>query len=688
MSDALWGTRKTPYARTVCPRDCYDSCGMRVRPDGERGIAVGGDPDDPVARGSLCPKCAVSYNHSWISETGRLKTPLQRRGRKGAGEFKPVGWDEALRGIAERVVRAVADTGPLNVINTHYTGCRGVLGRDFPLRLFNRLGALEVAPDTICNVAGQIALTYLYGTGTVGADPRTISDANALLFWGVNPANTGPHALRKSFPGCRPATVCIDPLRTRTAKACDFHLQLRPGSDAALAFGFMHVLERDSLIDQSFINDHVTGWDAILPTVRSWSVERAAAATGLRGEEITEVAHLYGRGRGLIWMGMGLQRQTHGGNVVRSIGCLPAITGNLGRPGSGFFYINGMSMHGIDGDYLTAPHLRREPMPYVSQMDMHELLADASRSRVLFCWNNNIVTSNPRQNALRKALAREDLFTIAIDLFDTETTDFADVVLPAANFLEVDDLVYSYFNLTVGPQRRVKAPPGEALSNQEIFRRLARVLGFEDPELYETDRAILEKVTGDSLGISYDELCRRGNLFVSDKPVLPFADHRFLTPSSRVEIASERANVAGHGLCPRPLAEPPPEGRLLRLLSPAAEWSLNSVFTNEPRIRSKLGDPKIHLNPRDAAERQIADGDPVAVSSSVGRLEFIATLDSSLRRGVVLVYKSASSKAAPHRANVNVLNPGWKADMGEGTAVHSLAVDVERRPSTSISRMD
>jgi anaerobic selenocysteine-containing dehydrogenase len=312
-------------------------------------------------------------------------------------------------------------------------------------------------------------------------------------------------------------------------------------------------------------------------------------------------------------------------------------------------------------------------------MDLADWMEDPQRSRALLCWNINIAASNPEQARLRRALTRTDLFTVAIDLFATDTTDLADVVLPAASFLESDDLVASYFHLSLSAQVKVTEPLGESLPNTEIFRRLATATGFADDELHEPDEEIIAEVlrrTG--LGIDFSSLARQGTIWAGREPRVQFADLLFPTPSGKIELASDRAEADGHPRVPQPHADPRPAGGRLRLLTPASAWLLNASFANEPRLARRLGAPTIAVHPADAAERGLAAGDRVLARSATGELELVAVLSEDLPRGVAFSPKGRWPKLEAGRANVNALNPGTASDMGASTSVHGVEITLER----------
>ena len=664
--------------RTVCPRDCYDSCGILVlRRNGD--VVVRGDPDHHVSRGALCTKCTIGYNGAWLDPEARLTRPLRRVGPKGEGRFEPCAWEDAIEEVAGRLGEIVGTSGAHTILNTHYTGTIGLLAYASPQRFFNRLGATEVDPDTVCNKAGHVALDYVYGTSETSFDPRTAADAGCILVWGANPSASAPHMHEQWLPEARAAgatTIVVDPIRTETAAEADLHLQPFPGSDAALVFGLMHVLVRDGLHDEGFLADHAVGWDELAPLLSPCTPAWAQEITGVPAALVEQAACVYGEGPSLLWIGQGLQRQPTGGNVMRAVAALPAVSGNLGKRGAGFLYLNG-DYRGIDGDYLVGSRLASAPPEPVSQMDLAAVLEDRSRACALVCWNINPAASNPQQARLKSALASEDLFTVVLDVFPTDTTDYADVVLPAAAFLEFDDLVAPYFYATLSAQVKAMEPPGEALPNTEIFRRLASAMGFDDPELRETDREIIDGLLErSSVGITWDELVERGTVDAAPEPIVQFEDLRIPTSSGKVELVSERAEMDGHPRTPLPLADPRPAGTRLRLLSPATGWLLNDTFGNDPKIVRRIGEAQVALHADDAAERGLTAGDQVVLENEEGRLELRLEISDVVPRGVALTHKGRWPRSEPGGANVNVLHPGHKADMGESTAVHGVEVEV------------
>ena len=345
--------RKT--IKTTCPRDCYDACGMKVLIEDGRVRKVSGDRDHLVSRGKLCPKCALAYNGAWIDPARRLTWPLRRAGAKGEGRFVPTTWDDAIAAITQRLQAVLSAHGPKTILHTHYTGTCSAIAGNFPSRFFNRLGATEVDPDTVCNKAGHEALKYVFGDSLTGFDPRTAKDAACVLVWGANPSASAPHAHTHWLPETSATKIVVDPIAHATATSADLFLQPRPGTDAALAFAMMNAVMAAGLVRSEFIAEHVVGWERMLVDVEAMTPERGEALTGVPAGLIRQAALTYARGPSLLWLGQGMQRQRYGGNAFRSVAALCAVTGNLGRPGAGFLYMNGPSTRGVSFDYVAAP---------------------------------------------------------------------------------------------------------------------------------------------------------------------------------------------------------------------------------------------------------------------------------------------------------------------------------------------
>lgn len=665
--------------RTTCPRDCYDACGMiAIVRDGKINRVVG-DPRHRRARGALCGKCALAYNGAWIDPSARLATPLKRIGAKGGGHFAPVSWEVALADIAARLQSVIADHGAEAVLHSHYTGTNALIAGNFPSRFFNRIGATEVDPDTVCNKAGHDALRLMFGSSFHGFDPDTADAAECLVVWGANPSASAPHLHKHWLPEVKrhARLIVVDPIRHDSAAQADLHLQPRPGTDALLAFGLLHVLRRDGRLDLAFLERSVLGWEAVAADIDFATPARVARETGVPAEQVELAAQWYGAGPSLLWLGQGLQRQATGGNVIRSVALLPTATGNIGRPGTGFLYMNAIAARGIDMDWLGGTALRPTPAASVSHMDLAPLLERPDRFKTLFTWNNNIAASNPQQARLRQALTREDLFHVAIDLFATDTTAYADYILPAASCLEFDDLVLSYFDYTVSAQVGAATPLGDSLPNQEIFRRLARAMSLPDPALYQDDAALLAAMLG-QLGMAggFAELAEAGTLPWRATPTIAFADGVFPTPSGRIEVASPRWEEAGMPRAPAAHADTPPRPGWVRVLSPSDAWLINSSYANDERIARRLGEQTAWLHRDEMRKRNLQDGQTILLRNGTGSLRLPARTSDRVPPGIALVPKGRWPAREAENANVNCLNPGEKSDLGESSAVHSVEAEV------------
>ena len=668
--------------KTTCARDCYDTCGIAVHTRDGVITKVLGDPDHPVSRGKLCGKCAIAYNGAWRDPELRLTSPLRRTGEKGSGTFAEISWDEALAEIAARL-RGLIDRGEAHtIVHTHYTGTVGLIGIAFPLRLFARMGATEVDPDTVCNKAGHAALELTFGTSLTGFDPRTAKDSRCVVIWGANPSHSAPHqdkvfVERAAKAGAK--VIVVDPIGHETAAAADIHLKLRPGTDAALAFAFLNVMREHGLVDHEFLDAHAVGAKALYEEIDSMPPSRAETLCGVPAEMIEAAAIAYATGPSLLWLGQGGQRQTYGGNVFRALAALVAFSGNVGKPGAGFLYLNGPGGRGIDMDTVTMPELARGKIPSISHMDLAPTLERPDRAKALVTWNSNPAASSPEQRRLRKALARDDLFHVAVDLFHTGTTAYADIVLPAANFLECNDLILSYFDLTLSAQVKAVEPPGLALPNHEIFRRLAKAMGYDDPGLFESESSLIERLLAQtSYPGSFADLAKAGTVTMFDEPQIQFPDLAFPTPSGRIELANDAAVELGLPRAPTAHADEKSARGFLRIISPSSAWLMNSSYGNDPVIRQKLGSPSVLLHPADATDYGFADGDSAVLVNETGRLDVSVMISEAAQPGVGIVYKGQWPTTTMGDANVNVLVAGRKSDVAENTTVHSTEVRLER----------
>jgi anaerobic selenocysteine-containing dehydrogenase len=662
--------------KTNCPRDCYDACGILVEQRDSGKHRILGDPDHPISRGKLCSKCAIAYNDSWQSDQQRLLYPLKRIGPKGNQEFQRVTWDEALTIVCDQIKTAINTHGPSSLLHTHYSGTLSLTGYTFPSRFFNYLGATEVDPDTICNAAGHSAWSLLFGNSICGFDPRTIKSAHSILVWGANPSHSAPHVNQHWLGQFAGSTIVVDPIRTQTAIAADLHLQPRPGCDAALAFALLHCLQSNGDFDAKYIQSYTLGFEEITEHIRQADPVWGEKHTGVPSEKIKAAAKIYGEGPSMLWCGQGLQRQATGGNIMRSIGLLPALTGNIGKPGTGYYYLNiTPAIAGIDFDWLQGNDLAPTEKQLISHMELAEELGDKDRFKVFFSWNTNPLASAPEQNKLRKNLKRDDLFVVASDIFMTDTCRYADIVLPASSFLEYDDLTFSYFNYYLGAQSKVSEPRGESLPNAEIFRRLAKKMNFDNASLFESDSSVIQCMMKQAgLNFSFRELQLRGYEYISNDVFIPNSDHTFDTPSQKIEIASEQAQAMGLPRVPQPWFEAPAGKGKFRLLSPASYWSMNDSYSNDKNIQKRSGEAKLIIHPDDAIKLDITDNTIVEISNATGAVRLTACIDDAVPLKTLVSYKGRWPSVEPSGGNVNFVHAANISDMGNSSSVHSTEV--------------
>ena len=659
------------YKRTTCPRDCYDGCGIRVEYSENQTFRAMGDPNHPVAKGSLCQKCAIGYNTTWQDPHYRLLHPLRCIGRKGAGELQRITWDDALREIATKVNYLLDSYGGKSITNIHYTGTCSVVANELPQRFFKKIGAVEIDGDTICNKAGHVALSYLFGTSRHGFDPRTMRDAHSLILWGCNPSHSAPRTNSSFIEALRIKTIVVDPIRHETAAKATIHMRPFPGSDAALAFGMLRMIADKSREDKAFIKAHVVGFDELRDALELCTPIWTEARTGVPIEQIQAAVDLYLEGPALLWLGQGLARQHMGGNAIRACALLPVITGNIGKRGTGFCFLN--DTQSIAQGSVFYPGYSEPSASGLSHMDLVDHLSN-QKTRCVFIWNMNPAISAPRQHELRQLLEHNDLFTVVIDCFKTATVECADIALPASTFFEFDDLVWNYFHFLLGYQSKILEPMGESLPNQEIFRRLAKVMGLNETDLQESDDDVIKSIL-DSLAspITITELAAKGWLEVGVNPHVQFKDNVFPTPSGKIEIASERASRDGLPRCPLPHFDAVIGDGTFRLLTPASRWTLNSVFADNPLILARAHLNRVFVHPSDAKILGVSDGHILKLWNSEGEIELEALLSDVTVPGVLLSHKTAHDHT-DSKKSINILNPGEKSDMGGSSSVHAIRV--------------
>lgn len=672
------------WKRAVCTKDCPDTCGLLVRTEGGKVVAVKGDPDHPVTRGFICRKAAAFPTH--VHGETRITTPLRRTGPKGEGRFEPVGWDEALDEIAATMRAAADEHGPQAILPYSYAGHMGMIHRTAGHAFFNRLGA-SALDYSICSNAATAGFKASLGPGP-STDIRTAADSDFIIIWGNNTLVTNVHAWpffqRAQKNGAR--IVVIDPYRNRTARAADEHLMLRPGTDAALALAMMHVLINENMLDRDFIAESTVGFEALAERVRDWPPSRAAAVCGLDEDEILTLARNYGRARApYIRTGWGPARQLRGGMAMRTIALLPALVNAFARPGGGITRSLGgapANMHCLVRDDLRPADTRT-----VNMVELGDALTrlDDPPVKLLYNYLSNPAVVAPQSRRVLRGLAREDLFTVVQEMYMTDTARFADIILPGASFLEVADLYRAYGHNCIQWAEPVIEPVGQCRSTLDIFQALAARLGFTEEVFTMTEQDFRERLLADDdspylNGVDLDAL-RTGAPVQLDIPANPFA-HGFATPSGKVEFFSQA--MAEHGLDPLPDGEPwrDPEGGErypLECLTPPHHLLLNSAFNEVPELREKIGEPELLLHPDAARPRGIADGAPVRVFNDRGELTLTARVTGDTRPDVVVAEGLHWPSLSPN-GGTNQLTSQRLTDMGRTCAFHCNRVEVEPLP--------
>jgi len=543
--------------RTACPHDCPDTCAMLVTVEDGVAKRIQGDPSMPFTDGTLCTKVAHYLERTYSPE--RLRHPLKRVGRKGEGRFARVSWDEALDEIAARL-KALAAEDPQTILPCSYAGTMGMVQwSSMDRRFFHKLGA-SVLARTLCSTAGKVGIKATLG-GSLGMDPERFDEARLILLWGANPIVSNLHLWSRVQAAKRRGAkvIAIDPYRSLSAEKCTEHVALMPGSDGALALGMMHVLIRDDLIDRDYIDRYTVGYEPLRERVlKEYSPERVAAICGIPAETVVRLARDYGTTRpAAIRLNYGMQRHAGGGIAARTIACLPALVGAW-RDAAGGLVLTTADFYRFDHAALERPDLLAGRKPRVIN---HVALGDALTAarppvRAVVVYNNNPVAVCPDSRKVIAGFSREDLFTVVIDHFQTDTADYADFVLPATTQLEHVDVHKSYGHLYALANNAAIAPLGEALPNSEIFRRLAARMGFSEPCFRDSDEEICR--TALNGGMSWERLKEQGWQRLDLPPrFAPFAQGGFRTPSGKCELYSEW--LEKQGIDPLPFYNPPAE---------------------------------------------------------------------------------------------------------------------------------
>ncbi len=668
--------------RGACPHDCPDTCALLTTVQDGVALKVQGNPAHGPTGGVLCAK--VSRYPERTYHPDRVLRPLRRAGPKGSGRFEPVSWDEALDDIVSRL-QAIAARDPQAIVPYSYAGTMGLVqGESIAARFFHRLGA-SLLDRTICASAGGEGLVHTLG-GKVGMRVEYFAESQLILIWGSNSIGSNLHFWRLAQEAKRNGArlVCIDPRRTETAEKCHEHVQLLPGTDAALALALMHELVVNDWLDADYIERHTLGWEALRARALQWAPERAAAVCGVPAEQIRRLARDWGTTKpAAIRLNYGVQRVRGGGNAVRAIACLPALTGAW-RHWAGGLLLSSSGWFPVNQATLQRPDLLAGRQPRTINMSTigDALLAPASPAfgpaiEALVVYNSNPVAVAPESARVVRGFAREDLFTVVLEHFLTDTADHADYVLPATTQLEHWDIHRAYGHTDVLLNRPAIAPLGEARPNTWIFRQLAARMGFDDPCFAEDDEALCRQAFGER--VDFNLLLEQGFASVA-LPEAPFAEGGFPTPSGRCEFFSERLARQGLDGLPDHLPNHEPLGsdprHPLAMISPPARNFLNSTFVNVHSLRDAEGEPLLEIHAEDAQPRGIADGAIVRVFNDRGEYRCRARVSDRARPGVVNGLGIWWRKHGLAGTNVNEVTSQRLTDLGRAPVFYDCLVDV------------
>lgn len=691
----------TTTIRATCPHDCPDTCAMLVTVKDGVAIDVKGDPDHPNTAGALCTKVSRYVERTYHTE--RLLFPQKRVGRKGEGKFVRISWDEALDIIAAKL-KPIAEQDPLAILPYSYAGTMGLVqGESMSMRFFNKIGASDL-DRTICASAGSVGYQYTIGA-KIGTDTEQFEHAKLIIIWGSNPIASNLHFWMKVQEAKRRGAtiIAIDPYRSLTAEKCHQHIALLPGTDTALVLGLMHVLIRDDYLDHDYIKNYTLGFDQLAQRVKTWTPEHTAKICGIAPEVIEQLAQLYGKtalqGEAVaIRLSYGIQRTHGGGMAVRNVACLPALVGAWRQPAGGVLLSSGDSFpKRLDRlqrpDLRTTSILQKQRLINMSTIG-DDLLKPTSKEfgpaiQALIVYNSNPVAVAPESPKVARGFAREDLFTVVLEHFQTDTADYADILLPATTQLEHTDIHATYGHLYMMANNPAIQALGESKPNTEIFRLLAARMGFNDPCFSETDDEIAAQAfdSTNERAIHFDwASLKKTGWQKLNMPLAPFAHGGFPTASGKCEFFS--AKMQADGLDPLPAYIPPYESPQsapqlaqvypLAMISPPARNFLNSTFVNVMSLRDTEGEPYLDIHPQDAHARGILNGDMVRTFNDRGSMIMKARITDKTRAGLVVGLSIWWKKYAGDGKNANELTSQRLTDMGRAATFYDVLVQVEK----------
>lgn len=663
---------------SVCPYDCPDCCGLLITVEDGKAVCVAGDPEHAFTRGTLCPKMA--HYERTVHSAKRIMTPLKRVGQKGEGRFSPIGWDEAIEEIARRWHGIIKEYGAEAILPYSYAGTMGTIGYSAGHALFYALGATSL-DRTICAPAKSRGYRDVMGA-TLPTAPQEAQHSDMIVLWSISMLATDIH-FRHDIEMARKRGAkiyCIDTYRTKTADYADAFLCPRPGTDGALALAILHVLVRDGLADRAFLKEYVQGADELEQKVLPhYTPEAAAAITGVPAADIRAFAHAYGSARApFIRLGSGQSRYVNGAMTSRLITCLPAFVGAYAKKGGGLL-TSASGSHAFDKNIIRRPDLEQRGVRHINMCELGRALNDIDLTppiKALYIYSSNPACTAPDQNQVLRGLQREDLFTVVHERFLTDTTRYADIVLPATTSLESEDLYYSYGHYTIQRARAVIPPVGESKSNWQTARLLAKAMHLTDPIFAKTEEDLVEALIASTkkawpLPLTGEALQRLRDCHPVDLP-LP-ADYKlhFATPSGKIEIKNPR--------CQPPLPDylpPHKNSEPFHLINAPDMRILDSSF-NERDELTRDGIMTLLIHPEDAAARGLQDGDPVRARNQRGHAHFTLKLSDCVNRGT-LVTEGVWWQAYTKDGNTNRLTSMRLTDKDGGSTFYDVSIDIEK----------
>ena len=672
--------------RGACPHDCPDTCALLTTVENGKAVKVQGNPAHPQTDGVLCTKVSRYTERTYHPE--RILQPLKRVGPKGLGRFEPVSWAAALSDISDKL-KAIAAINPQAIVPYSYAGTMGLVqGEAMAARFFNKLGASKLH-RSICSMAGGEGLMHTLG-GKVGMKVEFFAQSKLIIIWGSNAIGSNLHFWRYAQAAKRDGAklICIDPRKTETADKCHEHIALLPGTDAALALTIMHELIVNDWLDHDYIDKHTIGWPALKERALLWNPERAAKICGVSVAQIKSLAFDYGQcfvnqTPAAIRLNYGMQRVRGGGNAVRAVACLPALIGAWKHPAGGML-LSSSGMFPVDKAALQRPDLENKTTRTINMVTIGDDLQKPSSAEfgpkieALIVYNSNPVAVAPDSSQVVKGFEREDMFTVVLEHFQTDTADYADYILPATTQLEHWDIHTTYGHTDVMLNRPAIAPVGESKTNTQIFRELAAHMGFTDTCFEDDDEALCKQAFGDK--VSFDTLLDKGfsTLPIADAP---FAKGNFPTATGKCEFFSDSLAKQGWDGLPDHLENYELLGSSaafpLAMISPPARNFLNSTFVNVTSLRDIEAEPVLEIHAEDAQHRGIDSGDVVKIFNQRGSYQCKAVISKRARPGVVNGLGIWWRKLGLNGTNVNEVTSQKLTDIGQGPVFYDCLVEVK-----------